>query len=164
MRTLVLLTLLAAGAAQAEPLAAFTPMAFLAGHCWKADMPVAGQTDTHCFEWLYGGKALRDTHTVRTPAKPDYVGETTYYFDSVANTVEYIYIENHGGVSRGKVESAPGAIVFPATQHVYNGRAMTYRSRWTPAGDDAYEALSETLGKDGKWGSMFKVRLQRVGK
>ena len=43
------------------------PMAFLAGHCWKGEFPDGAQSDEHCFQWLYGDKALRDVHTVRAP-------------------------------------------------------------------------------------------------
>ena len=45
----------------AEPIEALKPMAFLAGHCWKGDFADGKQTDEHCFQWLYGGKALRDS-------------------------------------------------------------------------------------------------------
>ena len=147
--------------ARAEPIEALKPMAFLAGHCWKGDFPGGKQTDEHCFEWLYGGRALRDTHTVRTPGRPDYIGETTYYWDAAAKRVEYLYIENLGGVSRGTMESAEGALVFPPTQYVAPGEAMTYRSRWSRIGDTAYEAFSEAQGKDG-WVPMFKLTMKRA--
>ncbi|HEY1328194.1 MAG TPA: hypothetical protein VGI14_14730 [Casimicrobiaceae bacterium] len=146
--------------AGAEPLPAFQPMAFLAGHCWKGDFADGRQTDEHCFQWLYGGMALRDTHTVRAPGRPDYVGETTYYFDSAARRVEWVYIENQGGVSRGTVQGVEGALVFPATQFVGDGNVMTYRVRWTPMGPDAYEAWSEMQTKDG-WTTLFRLTMKR---
>jgi hypothetical protein len=147
--------------ADAVPIEALKSMAFLAGHCWKGEFPDSKQTDEHCFQWLYDGKALRDTHTVRAPGRPDYVGETTYYWDSAAKRVEYLYIENLGGISRGTMEEAPGMLVFPATQYVAGGDAMTFRARWTIAGDDAYEAWSEMQQPTG-WKTMFKVKLKRV--
>jgi hypothetical protein len=162
MRIPLMLLLLSSTAAMAEPIAALKPMAFLAGHCWKGEFPGGKQqTDEHCFQWLYNGKALRDTHTVRTPGKPEYVGETTYYWDAAAKRVEYLYIENFGGISRGTMESTPTALVFPATQYIAEGEMSTYRVRWTPVGDDAYEAWSEAQTKDG-WVTMFKVKLTRV--
>ena len=148
------------GSAAAAPIEPLQPMAFLAGHCWKGDFPDGKQTDEHCFSWLYDGKALRDTHTVRTPGRPDYVGETTYYWDSAARRVEYIYIENLGGISRGNMQSTPEALVFPATQYVAEGQAMTYRVRWTRLSDTSYEAWSEMQGKDG-WTTMFKLMMNR---
>jgi hypothetical protein len=146
-----------AAAAAIEPL---QPMAFLAGHCWKGDFPGGKQTDEHCFAWLYDGKALRDTHTVRTPGRPDYIGETTYYWDSAAKRVEFVYIENLGGISRGNMQSMPEALIFPPTQYVADGQAMTYRVRWTRLSDTSYEAWSEMQGKDG-WTTKFKLTMKR---
>ncbi len=148
------------GSAAAAPIEPLQPMAFLAGHCWKGDFPGGKQTDEHCFSWLYDGKALRDTHTVRAPGRPDYIGETTYYWDSAAKRVEFIYIENLGGVSRGNMQSTPEALVFPATQYVADGQAMTYRVRWTRLSDTSYEAWSEMQGTDG-WTTMFKLTMKR---
>ena len=75
---LLMVVVLTAGNAGAEPIASLQPMAFLAGHCWKGEFSGGKGTDEHCFAWLYDGKALRDTHTVRASGRPDYVGETTY--------------------------------------------------------------------------------------
>jgi len=148
------------GSAAAAPIEPLQPMAFLAGHCWKGDFPGGKQTDEHCFAWLYDGKALRDTHTVRTPGRPDYIGETTYYWDSAAKRVEFVYIENLGGISRGNMQSMPEALIFPPTQYVADGQAMTYRVRWTRLSDTSYEAWSEMQGKDG-WTTMFKLTMRR---
>ena len=148
------------GPGAAAPIEPLQPMAFLAGHCWKGDFADGKQSDEHCFAWLYDGKALRDTHTVRTPGRPDYVGETTYYWDSAARRVEYVYIENLGGISRGSMQSTPEALVFPATQYVADGQVMTYRVRWTKLSDTSYEAWSEMQGEDG-WTTMFKLTMKR---
>jgi len=145
----------------AAPIEPLRPMAFLAGHCWKGDFADGKQTDEHCFAWLYDGKALRDTHTVRAPGRPDYVGETTYYWDSASKRVEFVYIENLGGVSRGSMESMPDALVFPATQYVADGQSMTYRVRWTKLSDTSYKAWSEMQAKDG-WKTMFKLTMKRA--
>ena len=146
--------------AAAEPAEGLEPMAFLADHCWKGTFPDGQATDEHCFAWLYGGKALRDTHVVRAPGRPDYVGESTYYWDSAAKRVEYVYIENFGGISRGTMQGGADALVFAPTQYVAEGQSMTYRARWTRQGEDAYEAWSEAEDK-GNWSTMFKLVLKR---
>jgi hypothetical protein len=158
----VLVVLFGAGTGHgtAAPIEALQPLAFLAGHCWKADFGDGKRTDEHCFAWLHDGKAMRDTHTVRAPGRPDYVGETTYYWDSAARRLEYIYIEDAGGVMRGTVESAAGALVFPPTQYVEDGKSMTLRVRWTRLSDTSYEAWSEMQGKDG-WATMFRVTMKQ---
>ena len=155
------LTCLAGAAGAAEPSELLKPMSFLAGHCWKGTFPDGKTTDEHCFAWLYGGHALRDTHTVRRAGKPDGVGESTYYVDSAGNHVEFLYIENSGGYSRGTVESLPEALLFPDTQYISDGEALVYRARWTRQGDKAYEAWSEAQTEQG-WSTMFKLVLRRV--
>ena len=137
------------------------PLAFLAGHCFKGSFPERGDTDEHCFQWLYGDKALRDVHTVRGAAHPDYVGETTYYWDSIAKRIEYLYVENAGGIMRGTVQPGESAIVFPETRYVADGQAMTLRVRWSMLPDQGYEAWSEVQGKAG-WATFFKVKMARV--
>ena len=162
MRTLIAsATLLVATAVHAAPMSDLKPMAFLAGHCWKGTFPDGKQTDEHCFAWMYGQRVLRDTHTVRTPGKPDYVGETTYYPNPATKNVQFLYIENLGGVSQGVVESEHDGLVFPATDYAAEGEAMTYRVRWTRVGDDAYEAWSEAKSPTG-WATMFKLVLHRA--
>lgn len=117
MRTLSLLLSLstAAFAAQAAPNQALKPMAFLTGHCWKGEFPGGQPTDEHCFSWALDGHALRDVHTVRTPGKPDYVGETIYYYDAAAKVVSYLYVENGGGHSRGTVKPTDNGLETIAT-------------------------------------------------
>ena len=70
--------LLLPAAAIAEPIEALKPMAFLAGHCWKGDFPDGKRTDEHCFEWLYGGRALKKKQTKKTTSHTKYISKTTY--------------------------------------------------------------------------------------
>ncbi len=137
------------------------PMAFLAGHCWKGEFPDATQSDEHCFQWLYGEKALRDVHTVRTVGRPDSVGETTYFWDATARAIRYLYIENQGGIMRGTVEPAPGVLVFPAAQYTSGGNEVAVRAKWTVIDAGSYEAWSEADDK-GAWTTMFKIVMKKV--
>ena len=145
----------------AEPVQLLKPMAFLAGHCWKGTFVDGKTTDEHCFAWMYGHRVLRDTHTVRKPGKPDGLGETTYYIDSAGNHLDFLYVENSGGFSRGTVESLPEALLFPDTQYISDGEALVYRARWTRQGEKSYEAWSEAQTEQG-WSTMFRMVLKRV--
>lgn len=136
------------------------PFAFLAGHCFKGQLANGKDVDEHCFQWLYGDKALRDTHVVRGAGHTEYLGETTYYWDSLARRIEYIYIENEGGIMRGSVEQASGALVFPAASFVADGAALTIRARWAVLADGSYEAWSEMQDKDA-WKTMLRVKMVR---
>ena len=155
------LTSIAGAAMAAEPAELLKPMAFLAGHCWKGTFADGKTTDEHCFAWMYGGRVLRDSHVVRSPGKPDGVGESTYYVDSAGNHLDFLYIENGGGFSRGTVESLPEALLFPDTQYISDGEAMVYRARWTRKDEKSYEAWSEAQAPDG-WQTMFKLVLKRT--
>jgi hypothetical protein len=164
MRKLPLLLSLLSCAAGADTQGPYQPLAFLAGHCWKGDLPGQDklkQTDEHCFSWVYDGRFLRDRHVVHAEGgRPDYLGETTYYWDAAAKQIEYIYIENQGGFSRGDVQVVGNALVFPATDYVEGSKTQTYRSRWQRAGDDAYDVVTEFKIQDG-WRTAWSVHMQK---
>jgi len=147
-------------AAGAEPAAGYQPLAFLAEHCWKGTFPDGKQTDEHCFSWIYGGRFLRDVHTVHGPSHPDFHGESIYFWNSGTGELEYLYIEDQGGVSRGIVGTAPDALVFPPTSYVEAGKTQTYRSRWQRAGDGAYDVVTEFKSGDG-WVDGVKIHMVR---
>jgi hypothetical protein len=149
---MIVLALLIAAAAPLQPLS------FLAGHCFKGPVS-ATDVDEHCFTWAQQGKALRDVHTVRGPSHPDFTGETLYYWDSAQNRIEYLYVESAGGIMRGTVVPESGALAFPSTAFVADGKAMTLRTRWTLF-DGGYEAFCEVQANGG-WTTLFKVRMTR---
>jgi hypothetical protein len=159
-KILAMLTLLPCLVA-AAPRSEYQPLAFLAGHCWKGEFPDGKITDEHCFSWIYGGKFLRDQHTVRSPGKPDALGESIYFWDANDNRLEYLYIESDGGSSRGPGTTEPGAVVGPDTNVIQNGKTQVYRSRWQPSGANAYDVLTEFKGKDG-WVPGFKVHMDML--
>jgi hypothetical protein len=161
LTALALTSVAGLASAATEPSDLLKPMAFLAGHCWKGAFPDGKTTDEHCFAWMYGGRVLRDSHVVRSPGKPDGVGESTYYVDSAGNRLAFLYIENGGGFSRGTVESLPGSLLFPDTQYIAEGEALVYRARWTRQDEQSYEAWSEAQTPDG-WQTMFRLVLKRT--
>ena len=163
MRRFSLLFLLLSGSAMAAPVDALKPLSFLAGYCWKGNIPASASTDEHCFEWVLDGKALRDTHTVRTAGKTDYVGETTYYWSAISKKVEYLYLENKGGMSRGEMETVAGQLALPPAETVAEEPTATYRVRWEPSGKNSYDAWSEKkLQED--WHTMFKMTMKKTRK
>ena len=118
---------------QSNPLAAF---AFLAGSCWQGTFPKKTTTDEHCFEWVHGGRFLRDTHTVRGDAKP-YSGETTYAWDPKEKRIVYWYIASDGSQSTGTAAAQGDSIVFPESHVSASGRRELENS-WTRTGPDTY--------------------------
>ncbi len=161
MRKAIGLLLLIPGVAFSQLNAAYQPLAFLAGHCWKGTFPDGKQTDEHCFSWVYDGKFLRDRHTVRVEGKPDALGESIYFWNSSARQLEYLYIESDGGFSRGAVSTDRDALIFPDSIFAENGKSLVYRSRWQRSGADAYDVVTEFQAKDG-WVAGFKVHMEQV--
>lgn len=143
----VLVTAPAPAAAQTDSTAHFQPFSFLAGSCWKGAFPGGGAEDEHCFEWVYGGKFLRDRHVV-TGAKTPYAGETLYAWDAKAQRVIYWYVGSDGNHSTGHAEYRPEGIVFPET-HVSASGTREIRNTWTRMGDDAYRVEVVELTKEG---------------
>src|SRR5215212_1453142 len=117
-RSLVCLALVLVSAqarmARAQPPAPpspLQPLAFLAGSCWTGTFAGRTVTDEHCFEWVYGGRFLRDRHVVRGDSVP-YQGETTYAWDARQQRIVYWYIALPGFYSHGNVNAADGALLF----------------------------------------------------
>ncbi len=160
MRTLLTALLLSPALTFAAPIEQLKPMEFLAGHCWKGSFPNGKSTDEHCFEWMLDGHTLRDRHVVKAEGKPDYVGETIYYWDSEKKIVTYLYVENLGGFSTGTALAEGRALVFPVARYVEGGKALMYRTRWTRGGDTSYEVANEIQNKD-QWVVAFKLTMQK---
>jgi hypothetical protein len=62
-------------------------------------------------------------HTVKAAGRPDYVGETLYYFDSASQQVAFLYVENGGGFSRGSMVATKDGLEFPETDYVAAGES-----------------------------------------
>ncbi len=156
-----LLAALALPALAAAP-GPYQPLAFLVGHCWKGTFPASPVTDEHCFSWIYDGKFVRDEHVVhRGAGQPDNRGESIYVWDGAAQELQYLYIESAGGFSRGTVATDGDALVFPPTRYTESGETQTYRSRWQPAGQSAYDVLTEFQVKD-RWVPGFKLHMEKT--
>ena len=161
MRKYLLLLTLPFAAAAADAPSPYAPLAFLAGQCWQGALPGGKDIDTHCFSWIYGGKFLRDQHTVHGAGHDDYLGESIYFWDSAAKKLQYLYIENAGGSSLGAVQASGDALVFPDTTYQENGETQVYRSRWQKNGSDAYDVVTEFKNKDG-WTPGFSVHMKKT--
>lgn len=153
---------MAVSAAEAQP-SPYAPLAYLADSCWQGALPGGKDVDTHCFSWVYGGKLLRDQHTVHGAGHEDYLGETIYFWDAATQKLRYLYIENAGGSSLGAVEASGDTLVFPETSYQEGGQTQLYRSRWQKSGTDAYDVITEFKGKDG-WVPGFSAHMKKTAR
>ena len=142
-----------AGHAQAQSAAHFAPLEFLVGHCWTGTMRNAGLTDTHCFEWMYDKRYVRDRHVVSS--SPPYEGETIYAWDPESRQVVFRYLSNQGLFLNGHMEQRGDSLVLPSSYMDGKGQKVEVRSVWTRT-EDGYHAQGFTLVK-GKWESDLDV-------
>lgn len=137
----LLLTLAAQQPAEPPALrAGLEPLAFLAGHCWRGELPT-GETDTHCFEPVYGGQHLRDRHEV-TGGEGAYAGETFYSAEG-SGGIGFTYFNSHGGVSRGTMRAAADGRW--ATEERYrgaDGQEIVLTVTWGRDGTDGYRVVT----------------------
>lgn len=140
---------------------ALQPLAFLAGSCWTGSFPDGKQTDTHCFEWVFGGRFLRDHHVVRGAAQP-YEGETLYAWNPQARRVVYTYWASDGGYSTGEVEVRGEELVFD-DHYVSEKVSLELQSIWRQAGEDAY-SVAVSSKKEGGWKPAWSMTLRRDAK
>jgi len=148
------------GAAQAAKTGPLQPLAFLAGSCWAGPAPGGKGTDTHCFEWVFDGRFLRDRHVVRDAGAP-YEGETLYAWDPQAKRLVYTYWASDGGYSTGTVAPrAEGELVF-SDHYVSSDAVLDLQSVWRRSGEDGYGV--EVSRRDGEsWKPMWTSQMKRV--
>jgi hypothetical protein len=149
-----------AGSSAAQAPATFDklqPLSFLAGSCWKGTFTGRAVTDEHCFEWIMGGRFLRDHHVVRGDSVP-YEGETTYAWDAAENRITYWYIALPGFYSHGNVEAADHALVFHDNLVTSTQRQLL--STWRGSGPDAYTVQVEEIA-NGKSKELWSMVMHR---
>lgn len=148
------LLLLAAGmaAAAAEPVpktSPFAPLAPLVGHCWRA--PIGEQMfDVQCFEWMFDGKFVRNTHVVLNPA-PVYSGETIYRHDPDSQRLAFHYFTSTGALSQGQIEPLEQGYLVPESHVGAEGQRTELRSRFEVLDATHYRVRTEAL-KGEVWG------------
>jgi hypothetical protein len=155
------LALLPLSAGAAEVPEHFEPLAFLAGSCWTGTFPDGRAIDTHCYEWVWDGAHLRDTHEV-TGEGPPYRGETLISWDAKAKRLAFRYFNSLGGVSEGHFATGPDGIRSPEERYRDEDGEQVFRSTLVPVDADRYRARTEEL-KDGDWREAWTIEFRRIG-
>ena len=150
---------LLAGAAPAQE-TPITPLAFLAGHCWRGTLADGGSTDTHCFETLYPPHFLRDRHVVCVGGKQVYAGETTYTRTPDGKGITWRYLSSAGLVIDGELLQSGVFLRFVGTYATAAGKHQV-RATWTPR-DNGYRAVSEARQPNGIWQRQSDVEFVRA--
>lgn len=160
--TSLLLRLLMFGSAAhaGEPAAdrPLAPLAFLAGYCWNGTFADGKTTDEHCYEWVYGGKFLRDRHLVRGGPQP-YQGESLYFWDGEQKALAYIYFNSDGGVSRGTLKIEGDTLLFPTERYSEGATTREFSTTLMRDGDERYATVTHELTKGTRveaWRTAFR--------
>jgi hypothetical protein len=154
------LVLAAGPAAPAQVREELKPFQFLVGSCWTGTFPDGKATDTHCFEPVYGGQFIRDTHVVKGGPKA-YEGESIHAWDAQKKKLVYVYWANSGSISFGTSEpQASGEIVFPLADVASSAGTVAIKSTWTARGADSYEVSSSQL-ESGQWRELWRMVMKR---
>lgn len=143
-------TLLSFTAVAAETPAPFAAIAPLVGHCWRAPMSEPGMFDLQCFEWMFDGKFVRNTHVVTNP-KPIYSGETIYRLDPETKRLGFHYFTSTGALSQGHLQPADNGYLVPETHVGADGRRTELRSRFEILDATHFRVRTEVLEGEA-WG------------
>ena len=161
LRTILLTALLASAirAAEAPPAVpqALRPFAPLVGTTWVATFPNGKLTDEQKFEWVYGGKFLRNQHWVRTTdGKTVYEGETIYAWDPLAEQVVWWYWNASGGYVAGTMSATEGGWLFEGVNHAPKTQTPKVRGVIRAITAESWESV-QYFERDGKWVEQFAI-------
>lgn len=93
-----------------EPLKIFTPFIGTWTSAANPETPENKFTDISRWEWAFGGKVVRITHSVNGGA---YAGETLIHWDAVRQQIIYRYVNNGGFYTDGVIsERSYGSILI----------------------------------------------------
>ena len=137
----------------------FAPLEFLLGHCWRAPFPNK-MSDVQCYEPLYGGKLVKNTHVV-VGSEPRYEGSTIFSFDPDARRLRFHYFTSTGAVSEGHLEPAEQGYVIPERHVGSDGTVTELRSDFRA--EDAFTYTVVTRQKKGEdWVEVGTRRYRRT--
>ncbi|MCK6446445.1 MAG: hypothetical protein L6Q99_08655 [Planctomycetes bacterium] len=150
----------AASVEPVTPIAELAPFAPLVGGTWSA--PFNDKVhDEQCFEWVYGGKFLRNLHWVKdTTGKVVYEGETIYAFDPRERELVWWYWNATGGFIVGTAQWSGMHAEFVGENHAPG--TQTERVRSTADLGDGEWTSTGWFWKDGAWVEQGKRTYRRV--
>lgn len=155
----ILLSLTATTPTRAELDPRFAPIAFLADHCWRANFSET-MSDLQCFESLYGGKLIGNTHQVQG-SDPLYQGQSIFSWDDANKRVRYHYFTSTGAVSEGYFEQTKDGIMVPERHVDPNGKVTEMQNWFVPEGEYAYRVIAREKTGDG-WTERRNFRYVRT--
>ncbi len=136
-------------------LEAFDP---LVGQVWVASFPNGGMTDEQEFEWVFGGKFLRNVHRVKN-AEGDvvYEGETIYAWDPKAEAIVWWYWNATGGFVTGTLEETDEGWAFEGVNHAPPPQPERVKGLFRLEAADEWHSVQYFEGESG-WEERFTMK------
>lgn len=160
--------MLFATAVQAQPAApgrlpdgAFSWLAGLAGHCWRAAYP-DGTSDTQCYGVQFD-RFMRGTIEIVAPpaaGRQPYRGDSLLAWDAERSEIAFRYWGSAGNLGEVVGTLADGDIVFTPVSGP-SGEAPATRNVWTRIDDDAYRVVRQRRSGD-TWVDVLSVTYARL--
>lgn len=139
----------------------FAPLAHLVGHCWRAPFADGKQRDLQCFESMYGGKLIGNTHMVQG-SDPLYQGQTIFSWDEANRRIRFHYFTSTGAVSEGHfVPGADGTMTIPERHVGKDGKGIELENVYRRDGEHAYRVVTRQK-VDGGWNEVMNLRYVRT--
>lgn len=156
MRPIILLILaLLPITAIAEPHEKLAPLSPLVAQRWIGTFPNGKMTDEQQFEWVFGGKFLRNTHQVRNEAgKVVYEGETIYAWDPKGEQIVWWYWNTTGGFITGTLAGRGELWLAEGVNHAV-GQTPAVRSELRIS-QDSWESINY-FQREGAWKEQFRM-------
>jgi hypothetical protein len=142
-------------AACAEPPAAgekdsrLSPIAFLTANDWLAKLPSRPDGKTiaiHAhFSWAENRQAIRVSNQFVIDGKPAPYIDGIYFWNPQTQTIEFVWTDAQGEVSRGSVTPGDGKLVHDFQVTHADGKSDSFAARVTPESDGSW--TNEILAK-----------------
>jgi hypothetical protein len=139
----------------------FAPLAYLVGHCWRAPFADGKQRDLQCFEALYGGKLVGNSHMVQG-SDPLYEGQTIFSWDDANKRIRFHYFTSAGAVSEGYFLAATdGNMTLPERHVGKDGAVIELENLYRRDGEHAYRVTTRQKTASG-WNEVMSLRYVRT--
>ena len=130
---------------------ALRPFAPLVGTSWIGRFPDGDLTDEQRFEWVYGGRFLRNTHRVRNAAGDVvYEGETIFAWDPSNDRIAWWYWNTTGGHITGTMVETEQGWISEGENHAPSGQTPRVRGAMAEITSDSWKSV-QYFERDGAW-------------
>jgi hypothetical protein len=121
------------------------------GTQWIGRFPDGDLTDEQRFEWVYGGRFLRNTHRVRNAAGDVvYEGETIFAWDPSNDRIAWWYWNTTGGHITGTMVETEQGWISEGENHAPSGQTPRVRGAMVDITSVSWESV-QYFERDGEW-------------